>query len=379
MIQRAFVGRLLERFQSENPLIQLVIGSRQVGKTTGIHQLLQQYNGEAHYASADGVYTSGESWIFEQWQTAQLKGRHALLVIDEIQKLQNWSETIKKLWDKSIISDRPVKLLLSGSSSLSLKQGATESLAGRLEMIHVWHWDFIESKKLSNLSLEDYLKFGGYPKSYDYLDDPDRWMGYVKNSIVDRVIHQDILSTGRIQKPALFRQAFELVSCYPSQEISYRKLLGQLQDRGNTDLIKTYLALFESAFLIKLLEKYQNQAFRVKSSSPKILLLATCFHTLFSAKDEKYALLFENSVGAKLLQIATKLYYWRKDQQEVDFIMQWRDQLVAIEVKSGRKRKSSGLMAFQAQYPHAKLVMITPENYAQFIEQPIQFFEILIS
>lgn len=379
MVKRSFVQTLTERFQAQDPLINVVVGPRQVGKTTGILQFLEAYLGEYHYISADAVLTAGYDWVLEQWQTALLKGKETLLAIDEIQKIPNWAEIIKKLWDEQQLKQTSIKLLLSGSSSLSLEQSMTESLAGRLEMIYVSHWDYLESKELANLSLDDYLKYGGYPKSYDFLSDTDRWHQYLKASVIDRVIDKDILQYASVKNPALFRQAFELVCCYPAQEISYRKLLGQLQDKGNTDLIKYYLSLFEGAFLIKTLQKYHNQEFRVKSSSPKIICLAPCFYTLFTAKAEKDTFVFESSVGAKLAQLVPELYYWRQGNDEVDFVMVWRSQLIAIEVKSGKKRRAGGLEKFKAHYPNAVAVIITRDNYGFFIKNPIDFLAALTS
>jgi predicted AAA+ superfamily ATPase len=378
MIERKFVQTLLERFQAHSALINIVVGPRQVGKTTGILQFLKKYQGAYHYISADAVLTAGHAWILEQWQAAKLKDEQALLVIDEIQKIDNWAEIIKKLWDEQVVTGGRLKLLLSGSSSLSLSHGMSESLAGRLETLYVMHWDYCESHELAHLSLEDYLKYGGYPKSYEFINDLDHWSQYVRTSLIDRVIDKDILQYAHVKAPALFRQAFELVCCYPSQEISYRKLLGQLQDKGNTDLIKHYLALFEGAFLIKTLQKYHNQAIKVKSSSPKIIILAPCFYTLFSVKNEKQSFVFESTVGAKLLQIASKLYYWREDKYEVDFVMEWRGHLIAIEVKSGGKRKANGLARFCSQFAHAIPIIISKDNYTLFISDPVSFFERLI-
>ena len=375
LFKRKFVQILRQRFNEEQPLIQMVIGPRQVGKTTGILQFLDDYPGEWHYANADATLSSSQTWIIEQWQTALLKKPEVLLVIDEIQKIPNWSEIIKKLWDEQRIKKTRIKLLLSGSSALSLADGVTESLAGRFEMLFVYHWDYIESNKLLTLDLATYLQKGGYPKSYDFIEDEDRWMMYLKDSIIDRVIDKDILRYAQVKKPALFRQAFEIACCYPAQEISYRKLLGQLQDKGNTDLIKYYFSLFEAAFLIKTLQKYQNQPFKIKSSSPKILLLAPCFYYLFSPKEEKAAFIFENSVGAKLLQVSSELYYWRDGQYEVDFVMKWRNKLLAIEVKSGKKRKAGGLEKFHTIFPKAKPIIISMDNYNEFIKDPINFFE----
>lgn len=378
VVQRDFVEVLSQRFQENAPLIQIVIGPRQVGKTTGILQFLEQFEGAYHYASSDSVLTTSQDWLIEQWQAALLKGANSLLVIDEIQKIPGWPEIIKKLWDEQRLKKHAVKVLLSGSSSLSLSEGLSDSLAGRFEVLSVYHWDYCESNQLVKLSVNDYLCYGGYPKSYDFLQEEDRWRTYLQNAVIDRVIDKDILQHVNIKKPALFRQTFELASCYPAQEISYRKLLGQLQDKGNTDLIKYYLTLLEDAFLIKTLQKYQNREFKTKSSSPKIVLLAPCFYYLLSPKGDKYTFVFENTIGAKLLQISSQLYYWREDQYEVDFVMIWRHQLLAIEVKSGRKKKAYGLQRFQALHPDAKPVIISSDNYEQFIQNPVGFLEALV-
>ena len=372
-MKRRFVEQLHERFKGKSPLIQVVLGPRQVGKTTGVMQFLEAHPHPHHYANADAVLSGTHEWVIEQWQTAKRKGAGTVLAIDEIQKIPQWAEMIKQLWDQQAHQKEKIKLLLLGSSSLSLQQGLTESLAGRLEIIPVYHWDYQESQQLAGLSLQDYLQYGGYPKSYEWIQDEDRWYAYVMHSIIDRVIDKDILHYAQVKHPALFRQAFEIVCCYPAQEISYRKLLGQLQDKGNTDLIKHYLALFEGAFLIKTLQKYHNQAFKIKSSSPKVLLMAPCFYWLFAAKAEKQPFIFENTVGAKLLTIANKLFYWREGNHEVDFVMQWQKRLFAIEVKSGKKRQAGGLSVFMGRFPEAVPIIISPDNYEDFIADPVAF------
>jgi len=373
--QRQFVTILKKRFGENQPLIQILMGPRQVGKTTGVLQFLDTYEKPYHYANGDALLYGDSAWILEQWQAALLKGKEALLVIDEIQKIDDWADHIKKLWDEQKIKKTHLKVLLLGSSSLSLAKRVKESLAGRFEITPVYHWDYVESNKLYDMTVSDFLKIGGYPRSYDYRKDADRWMSYVKHSIVDRVIDKDILQYAVVKKPALFRQIFEILCCYPAQEISYRKLLGQLQDKGNTDLIKYYLSLFEGAFLIKTLQKYSHQEFKIKSSSPKILLLAPCFYTVFSTHLNKQDFVFEGTIGAKLLQVTDTLYYWREGNLEVDFIAQWRHRLIAIEVKSGKIGKTSGLKKFITKHPEAIPIVITPENYVEFITDPVTFFE----
>ena len=371
--QRNFIFTLKKRFSEPSPLIQVLIGPRQVGKTTGVLQFLETHPHPHHYISADEILSPNPSWILEQWQHALQKGEKALLVIDEIQKIDQWADMMKQLWDAQQRKPLTIDVLLLGSSSLALSQGASESLAGRFELIPVYHWDYHESNALHPMTLDTYLQYGGYPKSYDYLNDTERWTSYVKTSVIDRVIDKDILRFAVVKKPALFRQSFEILCNYPSQEISFRKLLGQLQDQGNTDLIKHYIALFEGAFLFKSLQKYSRQAFQIKSSSPKIVPLCPCFYQIFSHSEDKTSFVFESTVGAALIQLSSQVYYWREGNAEVDFVLIWQKKLFAIEVKSGRKRSTTGLQRFTTTFPEAIPILISRENYLDFTQSPAVF------
>jgi len=275
--KRRFVSRLEERFLAENPLIQVLIGPRQVGKTTGVRQFLQRSQKPFCYANADDVLVSDRNWLLEQWQKALALGDGALLVIDEIQKIPNWAESIKANWDAE---PGRLKVLLLGSSALQLHGGLKESLAGRFELTRVHHWSFAELREAFGYDLTRYLTYGGYPGAVQFENDPDRWYAYMKESIVEAVIGKDILQNRKVANPALFRQAFEILCHYPAQEISYTKLLGQLQERGNTDLVKYYIELYGGAFLIYSLQKYSEKAWLARSSSPKMLPACPALHTM---------------------------------------------------------------------------------------------------
>lgn len=199
----------------------------------------------------------------------------------------------------------------------------------------------------------------------------------MKNSIVSTVVEKDILQFSKVRNPALFRQAFEMLISYPAQEISYTKLLGQLQDRGNVELIKHYISLYEGAYLIKTLEKYSAKAIKVKSSSPKIIPLAPALVFLPIRSDfspEERGRAFEALVGAQLLRTGEELFYWREGNSEVDFVLKKGRALWAIEVKSGRKRNASGLDNFTRIYSNARAVVITVDNYSSFERDPMAFF-----
>lgn len=375
--ERSFVAQLEQRISAGQPLIQVLVGPRQVGKTTGVKQLLSRYSGTVHYANADDILNADRTWLMEQWQKALLLGKKSLLVIDEIQKVPNWSETVKALWDKS---PRALRVILLGSSSLQLQTGLTESLAGRFELIRTYQWNYEELKAAFKYDLNRYLTYGGYPGAVAYENEFDRWYSYLKDSIIEAVVGKDILLNRKVGNPALFRQAFEILSRYPAQEISYTKLLGQLQDKGNTDLVKYYIELYSGSFLIHPLGKYSAKSYLTRGSSPKMLISCPALFTMHEgprvlAEPEKRGRIFENAVGIRLLQLPGDLYYWREKQKEVDFVYKYQGQLYAIEVKSGRRTFSSGLNAFLVQYPKARPAIVTTDNFAIFSENPRTFLD----
>lgn len=377
LFQRPFVSQLAQRFAVPQPLIQVLVGPRQVGKTTGVRQLMGQGSQPAHYASADDVLVGDRSWLLQQWQHALALGDGALLVVDEIQKVPNWPETIKALWDAQPFR---LQVLLLGSSALQIQAGITESLAGRFELLRVHHWTFAELQTAFGYDLERHLTFGGYPGAVALEHDPDRWYAYMKDAIVEAVIGKDILQARKVASPALFRQAFQILCAYPAQEISYTKLLGQLQDKGNTDLVKYYIELYGGAFMLHALQKYSPKAWLARSSSPKMLPACPALYSMAAGVDvrqsaEQRGRAFELAVGAELVQQPGQVYYWRERNDEVDFVYQYRDRLYAIEVKSGRKKSAKGLDAFCAQAPEARRVIVTPENFAQFSRAPQAFLQ----
>ena len=376
VINLDFTAKLENALALNNGLLQVIIGPRQVGKTTTVLKYLNENHPDKFlFYSADEVFNATPNWILEIWSKARIENK--ILVIDEIQKCENWSAVIKKFWDEDKKNKKTFPCILLGSSSLEIQKGLTESLTGRFQLHKAYHWNHAESKKGYGISFEDYLKIGGYPGSYIFKDQ-NEWAKYVKQSIILTVIEKDILQYHTVKSPALFKQAFEIIMSYPAQEISYTKLLGQLQSKGNTELIKYYLSLYEGAFLVKVLEKYSAKKIISKSSTPKILPLAPCLYyleILDDYKSEELGRVFELVVGAQLVRTDESLFYWREGNDEVDFVLKKGRKLYAIEVKSGRKKSQKGLQKFKENFPGAKLILITFDNYQEFEKSPMEFLE----
>jgi len=365
-IKRNFTSILEQRLQEELNFIQVVLGPRQVGKTTGLQQIVGTWKGPSLVISADELITPTTEWLQLNWERARNLGTGTLFVIDEIQKIPDWSTMVKYLFDQDRAS-RHLKIVLLGSASLGLQRGLAESLVGRYEIIPAHHWNLDECKRAFGWNIEDFLKFGGYPAAAQLTGDVERWQSYIKNSIIEPVLIRDILGLTNVNKPALFRQTFELAMSYPAQEISYQKLLGQLQESGNVTTIKHYLELFEGAFLLKTLQKYSGSEVKKRGSSPKIIPLNTALCHAFrlplsiDTDPDWRGRIFEAAVGASLCRTKGKLYYWRQGKFEVDFILDLEGKLYAIEVKSGRKRSYRGLEKFTLKYPGTIPLLIDQE------------------
>jgi predicted AAA+ superfamily ATPase len=365
-IELPFLEELRKNLSISKPMIQVIVGPRQVGKTTGIRLFLKRFPGPHFYVSADGPIAKHPAWLVEQWNLAKAEAADILFIVDEIQKIEQWSETLKALWDEEAGRKQGLRLIVLGSSSLSIQKGLSESLAGRFQLHKVWPWSYAESEKAYGLSFEQYVIFGGYPGSYPLISSRSKWLSYVKESIVDAVIGKDILSQARVKSPALFRQSFDLICSYPAQEISYTKLLGQLQDRGNVDLVKHYVELFEGAFLVKQLFKFSRRPVLQKSSSPKLLPLCPALYSVTLDADlnaEERGRAFEIVVGMTLARKPGRLFYWRDRQAEVDYVYQYGKRLVGIEVKSNPKKTAKGLLRFKEAFPGSETMVVTPDQY----------------
>ncbi|HUF38428.1 MAG TPA: ATP-binding protein, partial [Anaerolineales bacterium] len=368
--------------------IQIVAGPRQVGKTTLVRQVLETIALPHHYASADQPALRGATWIEQQWQAARrlADASPAALALDEVQKIADWSEAVKRLWDEDTRTGLPLHVVLLGSAPFLIQRGLSESLAGRFEMLRLPHWTFPEMRAAFDFSLEDFIYFGSYPGAAPLIADPARWSRYVLDALIETTISRDVLLLTRVDKPALLRRLFELGCRYSGQVLSYNKMLGQLQDAGNTTTLAHYLDLLEGAGLLAGLPKFAGQAVRQRASSPKLQVLNTALVTAHAGlapeearqDAEFWGRLVESAVGAHLANAAEegghKLFYWRERGLEVDFVLRSGRKLAGIEVKSSRIRGArTGLEAFAQAYAPEKVLLVGGDGIpvGEFLSAPV--------
>jgi len=386
--ERPIVVEIMAAMERKLPLLQVLVGPRQVGKTTAASQVEKRLGWPSVVASADAALPQPPEWIETQWRLARAKvastRTRVLLVLDEIQKVPGWSEVVKRLWDEELANGGKVCPLLLGSSALLVHRGLTESLAGRFFLHRCTHWSWPECRAAFAWTLDQWIYFGGYPGAAALVEDEAVWKRYVSDSLIETVLARDVLQMQPITKPTLLRHLFALAAHFPAQMFSYNKMLGQLTDAGNTVTLAHYLRLLETAFLASGLELFSKGQARKRGSSPKLVLWnnALVSATVLKTFEQAFAdgswwgRLVENAVGAHLLNglhgSAWGVTYWREATEEVDFVVSKGTQDWAVEVKSGRGDKVSGMVAFRKRYPKAKawLVGATGIKLEEFFSQP---------
>lgn len=357
---RSLVTTLKQRINENTPLIQVVIGPRQVGKTTALKAALE---GRGVYHSAD-YPTPLSAEILTKWWAEAEQDPSRLLAIDEIQKITDWSEAIKYLWDGT----KALKLIITGSSSLLVEKGLRETLAGRFELIRVEHWNFSEASKVFNLSLRQFIEYGCYPGSIQFMEDRARWGAYIRDAIVEPAIGRDLLQLHPIENPALLRQIFGAAVSLPAQLISTQKLQGSLQEKGTVPTISHYLSLLAEAFLVSGVQKYSPSQLRIRKSIPKLITHDNALCRAFerpvveNIAIEKLGRYFENAVGARFIEAGWDTYYWKHRDSEVDFVVIGpENQKWAVEVKTGKTSLAElqGLFQFCKEHTEFKPRLIS--------------------
>lgn len=393
--QRPQGSTLIARLREAPRWLIIVTGPRQTGKTTLVEQVLRLIQRPSSHIAVDAPdsatapfatgfrggltsLTTGTSlppvdqrdtrWLVRTWEEARHEAKASdegfVLALDEIQKIPNWSETVKGLWDADRLAGLPLHVVLLGSAPLLMQQGMSESLAGRYEVIDMPHWSFAEMAAAFDFDLDRFIYFGGYPGPAPMIRDEIRWRSFIHRSLIEPNIERDILALQRVDKPVLLKQLFGLGSEYSGHILSYNKMLGQLDEAGNTTTLARYLDLLSMAGLITGLPKYASRAHRRRASSPKLNVLNTALMSVHSdytyeqARADRtfWGHLVESAVGAHLVNTASteyRVYYWRDNKgREVDFVLEHGRKLVAFEVKSGKRRGNvSGLAEFQKSFP----------------------------
>lgn len=367
MYQRRHLNILKSRMAEPRRRMQIVMGPRQVGKSTLVGQFTEGISVPFDFFAADGVNRFDSSWIPNKWQQVRMRmdihsEQEHILIIDEVQKIRGWSEQVKKEWDEDSRSHRNLKVILLGSSRLLLQKGLEESLEGRFETIKMGYWDWQEMHEAFGFSMDEYVYFGGFPGLAPDIQDEDRWRNLMEDSIISPILTRDILEIEEIRNPALLRQVFELACIESAKELSLTKMQGTMNS-GTVPTIKNYLDVLNKSMIVQPLQNYSPSRVKEKQSVPKMQVFNNAFRNRFGtfSFDEarvdpaEWGRLVESAVGAHLANRAMtddyELFYWRNERrQECDYVLRKGQALVAIEVKSGSVDKTVGFEKFKERF-----------------------------
>ena len=392
--RRPQVATIVERLSEPPEFLVAILGPRQTGKTTAVHQALASiphgHRFEAvddpgtraaprplDHAIGDSVRQPGprdSRWLTDVWEDSRRRAwrspRGFVLVLDEIQKVAGWSEVVKGLWDADRAKGCPLRVVILGSAPLLMQAGLTETLAGRFEPIRFTHWSYTEMSEAFGFDLDRYVFFGGYPGAASRIGDFQRWAGYVRGALIEPNIERDVLAMTRVDKPSLLKRLFDLGASYSGQVVSYNKLVGQLQDAGNTTTLTRYLDLLSHAGLLAGFSKHTERPLSAKASIPKLNVLNTALMAGVSGYTFEEAQLdrtfrgrmVESAVGAHLANTAspsTQVRYWRDRHDEVDFVLVRGPHVVGVEVKSGSDSPApAGVAEFERRFRPVRTVIV---------------------
>jgi len=354
----------------------ILTGPRQVGKTTLIQTVLQQYDS---YLFLDGDDPSVRK-LLDQPNTEELRrliGSHRLIFIDEAQRINHIGITLKIIVDQF----KSVQLLVSGSSAFELNQTMNESLTGRkweysLYPVSWEEWESYKGYLVAQQQLTTRLVYGMYPDVLNHLGEEEE----ILRQLTDSYLYKDILSFGRVKKPDLLEKLLQALAYQVGSEVSYNEL-AQLTGMDK-ETVSAYIQLLEQTFVIFRLSAFSRNLRNEIKTNRKIYFydngirnaLINNFNP-FDGRTDKGAL-WENfliSERKKANMYARRFvnsYFWRtKQQQEVDYLEERNGQIAAFEFKWSATKKVKFPDSFVAAYQPEKQV-IHPENFRDFLLFP---------
>jgi len=370
-VQRTLRARLREKPPTK---VQLLVGPRQVGKTTLLLALAGEWQQRALYASADTPEASLPGWADQLWRRAEelARSKPALLLLDEIQYLPKWSQWLKARFDQVVRNQLPLQVVVTGSSSLKVGAGARESMAGRFERLTLTHWDADELSALLSVpagkSPERIVTHGGYPGAVAYWSQPDRWRAYLRDAIIEPAIGRDILHLETVRRPALLRQLFALAVAHPAEILSLDKIAGILAEKGAVETLSHYLGLLEEAFLVAGVRKYAGDELRLRRSPPKLVVLdnallagsRTAPAPTPATAPAEWGRWLENACLAHAFNAGQEVFYWREEPWEIDAVLRgsWGQWLVEVKTGDFGVFDLRGLATAASRFPRFQPVVI---------------------
>lgn len=357
----------IQRFFHKRQIVALV-GLRRTGKTTIMYKLIEEAlatmdSEQIIYFSFDEFKEIRLSDVVKSYERLLKKdtssGKYVFL-FDEIQKIENWEEQLKRLYDEN----QNIKFVISGSESLFIRKKSRESLAGRIYEFHIKTLSFKEylnfkGKQFENLYLNreeilrefhSFLISNGFPEII--AENKEDAAKYIRENVIDRIIYQDIPQIVPIGDTAILNQIFKIILDDPGEIINMKELASELGIARQT--VSLYIDYLEKAYLIRKLYNYSRNVRKTQKRFKKY------YPTIISPdmidKREVFGKVFETA----LINQLNAEFFWRDSfKNEVDIIQP--EPPIAIELKSGEIKEKDliPLQRFIKKFKPAKAIVIS--------------------
>ena len=361
------IYREIQRFFPKRQIIALV-GLRRTGKTTLMYKLVK--DALTIMDKENIVYFSFDEFkdiklldtiiSYERLMGKDARKGKYLFLFDEIQKIENWEEQLKRMYDEN----NNIKFVISGSESLFIRKKSRESLAGRIYEFHIKtlsfkeHLDF-RGKNYKNVKLykeelikelHNFLTSSGFPEIIN--EKREVAEKYIKETVIERIIYKDIPQMLPISEPAVLESLFNLILNDPGEMLNLNELSKEIGIARQT--ISLYLDYLEKSFLIRKLYNYSKNPRKTQRKLKKYY--PTIISPCLADKKEYFGKVFETC----MVNLTNAEFFWRDPfKNEVDIIKP--DPLTAIEIKSGdiKERDIKPLKAFIKKFKPKKVIIIS--------------------
>ncbi len=364
-----------------------IVGLRRTGKTTIIYQIIEHLlkndvpEERIMYFSFDKKVDSIEEIIETYKQEVLMEDEissQTYILFDEVQKLNDWENQIKILYDKRL----PLKLLLTGSASLTLKKKSRETLAGRNYVCKLSPLTYKEYLKLENISCPDYQGIEGTHKKVRlseerYITEFHRFINryglpetigmderlskeYIRSSLIDQVIYKDIPSNYDIEDPSVIEELLRIIAERPGMLLKFESLASDLSMTRQT--ISKYVFYLENSFLLNLIYNYTGSFITSAKKLKKVYLSHPSIVTTLKDSRENLGRLVENQIINEL----EAEFFHRRQQKEVDAVIRKEDTIIPVEIKYKKqidRNDEKDLRYFMEKERLEKGLMITRDTF----------------
>ncbi len=373
MIKRELEDILISHMNNEKIII--ILGPRQVGKTTLLKMIQENTDSKILWLNGDEPDIRNKLSNKNSQELIALIGNSKLIIIDEAQRIENIGITLKLIYDN--IPD--IQLLVSGSSSFELVNTINEPLTGRKYEYHLFPFSFNEMQNETNLLdeqrlIEHRMIYGWYPDIVNHPGQEKELLAGLCNSY----LYKDLFALHYIKKPLILEKLLLALAIQLGNEVNYNELSQLL----NIDIVtvEKYIDLLEKSFVIfKLPSLNRNMRNEIKRGR-KIYFYDNGIRNTIIKNYNPLNMrldtggLWENFCIAERMkynhyrQKYVNRYFWRTfTQNEIDYIEEYDGKLYAFEFKWNVKKKVKIPKAFKNHYPNNEFTVITPENLISFI------------